>query len=166
MTCDTDLCEGNEDACNSDLPEDTDGYYTVTKRDSYELLDGRTMWTYASPILEVRAGVKPGDSRTMKLLINHIIKTSIFNDLELVTRKYPPGRAVFKGDGKASLSLVGGYRSATPPVFLEKEGRLTRNSMLKDTCDSVAVKFTKLADLPKAGFHAEHLQEVSCIYAC
>ncbi|KAK2803673.1 hypothetical protein FQN50_006889 [Emmonsiellopsis sp. PD_5] len=140
LDCDTSVCGDGDDCEDESGIEDGD---VISKR-SY--IDGRgiTRWTYAESGLVTRAAL-PGTSRNMLLKIPELLGTNIYKSLKLISRPYPPGRKVFKGEGLQTLPLMGGFR------------------MLKDTCESTAVQFVKLSDLPKTGFQAEHLQEIQMI---
>ncbi|KAK2766602.1 hypothetical protein FQN53_006662 [Emmonsiellopsis sp. PD_33] len=140
LDCDINVC-GDDDDCEDESGlEDGD---VISKR-SY--IDGRgiTRWTYAESGLVTRTAL-PGTSRNMLLKIPELLGTNIYKSLKLISRPYPPGRKVFKGEGLQTLPLMGGFR------------------MLKDTCESTAVQFVKLSDLPRTGFQAEHLQEIQMV---
>ncbi|KAJ6142824.1 bacteriodes thetaiotaomicron symbiotic chitinase [Penicillium samsonianum] len=87
-----------------------------------------------------------GFARSFKIAIDAITGSSLFKDgMKTLSRPYPPGLKVFKGDGSSTLGLAGGF------------------SMLQDVCSSTAVQLTKYADLPKKGSHAEHMMELNMI---
>ncbi|KAJ6071566.1 hypothetical protein N7499_009580, partial [Penicillium canescens] len=149
LNCNADLCEDEEDECANEtgfIDSSTDGFSSVSKR-SYELSDGKVMWSYNRPEIEERAkpNIKPGDPRTMTIYLNTILRSSIFKDLDLRTRAYATGLNVLKGDGASTLPVQGGF------------------ALAKDICSATGVQLIKAADLPKKGMHAEHRMEFNMV---
>jgi chitinase len=109
ISCDADLCEDDEDLCEDEAGDGdpTNGYF---KKRSYTLRDGTEMWSYDEPWLVTRAVPgRPGGARQMTLEIGNIVKSALFPDLELNSRRYPSGLKLFKGDGVSTLPLMGGF---------------------------------------------------------
>ncbi|KAJ6111424.1 hypothetical protein N7523_007485 [Penicillium sp. IBT 18751x] len=92
LNCNADLCEDEEDECANETgfnDSSTDGFSSVSKR-SYELSDGKVMWSYNRPEIEERAKpiIKPGDPRTMTIYLNTFLRSSLFKVLDMITRAY------------------------------------------------------------------------------
>lgn len=112
LNCNADLCKGQEDACDDEsgfLDVEDDGYFSLLSKRSYELHGGKVMWSYDRPQFEERAGARPGDPRTFVVRIGLILKSSLYKDLEAITRAYPTGQNVLRGDGAETIGLMGGF---------------------------------------------------------
>ncbi|KAJ5462318.1 hypothetical protein N7530_010523 [Penicillium desertorum] len=98
--------------------------------------------SYDRPHLEERAGArpKPGDPRTFLINVGAILRSSLYENLEAISRGYPTGLNVLKGDGASTLGIQGGFTVA------------------KDVCSATGIQLINAADLPKTGMHAEHIQ--------
>lgn len=113
LNCNANMCEDEEDACNDEsgwYDSSADGFSSLTKR-SYELSNGKLMWSYDRGEIEERAKrrVRPGDPREVEVYINAILGSSLFDNLKISSRAYPTGLNLFKGDGASTLPLQGGF---------------------------------------------------------
>lgn len=156
--CDYDLCNliENRAACDDEAGyNDQEGYTSLLKRSSYVSGDSQVLWTYQdSGITEENENniearrPKPGQARSTILLLGELTGSAIYKgkQLTLQSRPYWPGLKSLKGDGKDTLFIRGGY------------------NLLKDACGSTAMKFIPAAELPKKGFHLEHLREINMLY--
>lgn len=156
--CDYDLCNliENRAACDDEAGyNDQEGYTSLLKRSSYVAGDSQVLWTYQdSGITEENENniearrPKPGQARSTILLLGELTGSAIYKgkQLTLQSRPYWPGLKSLKGDGKDTLFIRGGY------------------NLLKDACGSTAMKFIPAAELPKKGFHLEHLREINMLY--
>lgn len=112
LNCDADLCEDDEAACADEsglLDVEGDGYWSLVSKRSYQLRNGKIMYGYDRSFFEER-GVLPGNPRSFNIVINAILRVSMYKDYVIWTRYYPPGLKVFNGDGSSTLSMRGGFR--------------------------------------------------------
>ncbi|KAL7621055.1 hypothetical protein AAE478_008367 [Parahypoxylon ruwenzoriense] len=138
-------CKPNADAvkemtCNIDLCS----YDPSLCEDDpdYGMDDGLVKRTYVDPFdgqeyeyLDKR-DVFPGKPRPMSYRMGAIT-------VNWLSRMYPETREkLFGGDGASTVTLRGGY------------------NMASTICSATGVRFTKLADLAKTGFHTEHFHEI------
>ncbi|KAJ5360513.1 bacteriodes thetaiotaomicron symbiotic chitinase variant 3 [Penicillium concentricum] len=113
LTCDADLCSDFDEGCDEEdgFVGEGDGYYTLLSKRSYELSNGKRMWSYGPPhVIESRVATVPGKARSLKIAIDAITGSSLFKDgMKRLFRPYPPGLKVFKGEGSSTLGLAGGF---------------------------------------------------------
>lgn len=156
--CNYDLCSLIENlaVCDDEAGyNDEEGYTSLLKRSSYVTGDGQTLWTYEDggvmeeneDHLKAAKSPLPGQSRPRTLFLAKLTGAAFFKGKELVvkSRPYWPGLMSLRGDGKDTLLIRGGY------------------DLLKDACGSTAMKFIPAAQLPKTGYHLEHLREINML---
>ncbi|KAG6197388.1 hypothetical protein E4U50_007948 [Claviceps purpurea] len=158
-TCDFDLCSLPEyrAACGDEaLHDDEEGGTSIARRSPYTTSDGRTLWTYEigggdemddRSDLDIQGRSPPGRPRRRIMRMKNLAGT-LYTALELTvtSRPYRPGLKSLKGDGSDTLLIRGGY------------------NLLKEACSSTAMRFLYEPELPKKGFHMEHVREINMIY--